>query len=306
MKKVVSILFLLAFVITGFGAAFDPVYRRVNATASGIQDVIIAPPPANTFTIRGLTNGLAYEVVVSDGLKAEIIGGQYYLYVDGADLIAAQPGVFSTPSDLTPYALITYVDDQDDLKSDVGHGHAISDVSGLQTALDGKASTSHTHVIADTTGLQAALDGKSPTSHNHDATYAAIGHNHNGVYATVSHTHTTNDLSQVNSHLANLLSQIQALQAGVRQEYSTNVTTASDGTYTWTFPASFPSAPTVILSPVDNTSGIRYDWKVTAISTTSASVLITRRQDQLISLLGLNIGVNASQAATAIHLHATR
>lgn len=47
------------------------------------------------------------------------------------------------------------------------HGHAISDVTGLQTALDGKAATSHTHAIADVTGLQTALDGKAATSHSH-------------------------------------------------------------------------------------------------------------------------------------------
>lgn len=49
------------------------------------------------------------------------------------------------------------------------HTHAIADVTGLQTALDGKAATSHTHVIADTTGLQTALDGKAASSHTHTA-----------------------------------------------------------------------------------------------------------------------------------------
>lgn len=48
-----------------------------------------------------------------------------------------------------------------------GHAHAISDVTGLQTALDGKAASSHTHTIANVTGLQTALDGKSDTGHTH-------------------------------------------------------------------------------------------------------------------------------------------
>ena len=39
----------------------------------------------------------------------------------------------------------------------------ISLVSGLQTALDGKAATSHTHTIGNITGLQTALDGKAPS-----------------------------------------------------------------------------------------------------------------------------------------------
>jgi hypothetical protein len=50
---------------------------------------------------------------------------------------------------------------------------AIAEVSGLQTALDGKqaagsyAASSHTHTIANVTSLQAALDGKSDVGHTH-------------------------------------------------------------------------------------------------------------------------------------------
>ena len=44
---------------------------------------------------------------------------------------------------------------------------AISKITGLQGALDGKAPTSHTHVIGDITNLQTTLDGKAPTSHSH-------------------------------------------------------------------------------------------------------------------------------------------
>ena len=47
------------------------------------------------------------------------------------------------------------------------HTHAIGDVTGLQTALDGKAATSHTQAISTITGLQTALDGKAATSHTH-------------------------------------------------------------------------------------------------------------------------------------------
>lgn len=66
------------------------------------------------------------------------------------------------------------------------HTHSISDVTSLQTALDGKSSISHTHawgditgkpatftptahshVIADVTNLQTTLDGKASTAHTH-------------------------------------------------------------------------------------------------------------------------------------------
>jgi hypothetical protein len=46
------------------------------------------------------------------------------------------------------------------------HTHSIANVTGLQTALDGKqasgsyAALSHSHIISDVTGLQTALDGK--------------------------------------------------------------------------------------------------------------------------------------------------
>lgn len=38
------------------------------------------------------------------------------------------------------------------------HTHSIANVSGLQTALDGKANSSHTHAVADVTGLQTVLN----------------------------------------------------------------------------------------------------------------------------------------------------
>jgi hypothetical protein len=47
------------------------------------------------------------------------------------------------------------------------HTHTIAQVTGLQTALDGKAASSHTHTIAQVTGLQTALDGKAASSHTH-------------------------------------------------------------------------------------------------------------------------------------------
>ena len=47
------------------------------------------------------------------------------------------------------------------------HSHAMSDVTGLQTALNGKAASSHTHAVSDVTGLQDSLDAKAALSHTH-------------------------------------------------------------------------------------------------------------------------------------------
>lgn len=53
-------------------------------------------------------------------------------------------------------------------KADVGHIHAISDVTDLQTQLDGMANTDHDHTISDVTDLQTQLDNKADSTHIHD------------------------------------------------------------------------------------------------------------------------------------------
>lgn len=47
------------------------------------------------------------------------------------------------------------------------HTHTIAQVTGLQSALNGKADTSHSHSIAQVTNLQTTLNGKASTSHTH-------------------------------------------------------------------------------------------------------------------------------------------
>jgi|GEM_PF-2483624 len=54
------------------------------------------------------------------------------------------------------------------------HSHAMSQVSGLSSALMGKADAAHSHEIADVNGLQAALDGKINTTYTLGITGNAI------------------------------------------------------------------------------------------------------------------------------------
>lgn len=77
--------------------------------------------------------------------------------------------------------LVDAINELDAGKSNVGHGHGISDVYGLQTALDGKSNVGHGHSISDVSDLQSkldsididlgaldtALDGKSDAGHTH-------------------------------------------------------------------------------------------------------------------------------------------
>lgn len=117
----------------------------------------------------------------------------------------------------------------------IDHGHGIADVSGLQTALDGKAATDHGHDISDVSGLQTELDGKAGTSHNHtvaslsdvalnsisegellgwDATdsqwvnrtlteagVASADHNHDAQYAAIDHGHGIADVTGLQTAL---------------------------------------------------------------------------------------------------------
>jgi len=108
------------------------------------------------------------------------------------------PDIAKPISNLTQAAL--------DGKALVNHNHTIANITGLQTALDGKQPTglyvltsdsrlsdarvplSHTHAISDVTGLQAALDGKlSITSAN--ATFQPISGM--AVYLTANLAATT-------------------------------------------------------------------------------------------------------------------
>ena len=47
------------------------------------------------------------------------------------------------------------------------HSHAISDVTDLQTTLNGKANSTHSHGISDITNLQSTLNGKASSTHSH-------------------------------------------------------------------------------------------------------------------------------------------
>jgi hypothetical protein len=97
------------------------------------------------------------------------------------------------------------------------HTHTISDVTGLQGALDAKANTSHTHLwaditdkpstftpsahthaISDVTGLQTALNGKANTSHTH--LWADIT-DKPSTFAPSAHTHAISDVTGLQTAL---------------------------------------------------------------------------------------------------------
>ena len=60
-------------------------------------------------------------------------------------------------------------------------------------SISGKPSTfspdEHTHVISNVTNLQSTLNGKATTSHSHSE-YSLTSHNHNSQYSSLNHTHS--------------------------------------------------------------------------------------------------------------------
>lgn len=91
--------------------------------------------------------------------------------------------------------------------------------SQVDTSLSGKADTSHTHSIADVTGLQTALDGKQAS----------------GSYAASSHTHTASEVTDFSEAVDDRVSALLVAGTDISLSYNdasntlTITSTASGG-----------------------------------------------------------------------------
>lgn len=114
----------------------------------------------------------------------------------------------------TDFATATHNHDED--YADKTHTHAQSEITGLETALEGKASATHnhdtayaekthTHAQSEITGLETALSGKANTSHTHDnyATTTNLSELSEtvGGKANASHTHAQSEITGLASAL---------------------------------------------------------------------------------------------------------
>lgn len=104
------------------------------------------------------------------------------------------------------------------------HSHAISDVTGLQTALDGKAAASHNHDSRYYTEseIDTALAGKANTTHNHDDRYyteteidAALADK-----AAATHSHTISSVAGLQTALNARVSSVSMADAYSGTGYS--------------------------------------------------------------------------------------
>lgn len=106
-------------------------------------------------------------------------GGNVTSVFGRSGVVVAQAGDYSV-------AQISGLQTALDGKSNVGHGHAITDITNLQTTLNGKSNVGHGHSISEISGLQGSLDSKSNVGHTH--TIAEVG----GLQGTLDSKANTN------------------------------------------------------------------------------------------------------------------
>lgn len=126
--------------------------KTVNGNSLvGSGDVSITTGESNTASNLGAGTGVFASKVGVDLRFKSLVAGTNVTLSNDANTVTINSTASGGTSD---HSVLT--------NRDAADQHPISAITGLQTALDGKASTSHSHVIADVTGLQTALDGKQP------------------------------------------------------------------------------------------------------------------------------------------------
>jgi hypothetical protein len=126
-----------------------------------------------------------------EGLIAETVNGLVVALGTGANEAASGSSVAALGTRVTA------------LEAAVAADIAIADVTGLETALNGKSNTGHTHIIGDVSGLQDALNSKAPLSSTWDISSV------NGLQAALdakaaaSHTHAIGDVAGLQTALDN-------------------------------------------------------------------------------------------------------
>ena len=92
--------------------------------------------------------------------------------------------------DLSNLALKSELKEGLDGKSDLGHGHEISEIKNLQEELDVKINIEDAASKEDLSALEEALSGKADSNHSHD-------------YAGLEHTHTAEEITDLSESYYN-------------------------------------------------------------------------------------------------------
>ena len=130
--------------------------QAVSSDVTSLSGAMTAKLDASAYTAADVLTKVKTVDGSGSGLDADTLDGQHASAFQPAGSYLTGNQTITLTGDAsgsgTTSINVTVADDS--------HNHVISNVDGLQAALDGKASTSHSHTIANVTGLQAALDGK--------------------------------------------------------------------------------------------------------------------------------------------------
>lgn len=163
------------------GWTYSVAFNFVDAKADGFAIEVPEGQTVNLTTVAPVGSGNGTIILRGPGVPdwSDAEDGQVVVLVDGEPTWGpGGSGGVSSWTDLT---------DKPTTFPPATHTHSVANVTGLQTALDGKqaagsyAAATHTHAVANVTGLQTALDAKADAA----ATTSALA----GKAAT-SHTHS--------------------------------------------------------------------------------------------------------------------
>lgn len=138
-------------------------------------------------------------------------------------------------------------------KANVGHTHAISEITNLQSTLNGKANASHTHTISQITNLQTTLNNKQDKIE-----YPCSFRGSNSNYVKLIRAGTNNYYVEIE-----------------RGSVTYNGSTTQYPEIKVTFPREFDDPPTVIVSfaPTSNSTGTYESLKVINVTSTGFTVI---------------------------------
>ena len=147
----------------------DNFYTKA-ATDSEIAAAVAAlvdSSPGTLDTLNELAAALGDDPNFAATMSSQIAGKSDLGHGHAWSEITAKPTTFAPSAHAHPISDVTGLQATLDGKAASVHSHGIDQVTGLQAALDGKSATGHGHAVSDVAGLQTALDGKAGASHSH-------------------------------------------------------------------------------------------------------------------------------------------
>ena len=204
-------------ILGGVGPAYDTLLELAeafgdnrDAIASITDELSKKADEGHTHTSADITDANHYIGTTNDA------GQVVKTHTDGHVYMRTDP-----PAD-DALARKKYVDDKTNNKSEIGHKHVVSDTSGLQEALDGKAPAQHLHSIADVDGLNAALGAASKAATWEDLL------NKPSTFPPNSHTHSLDQVDGLADELDSKVDQEQIENFATHSEVETKVGKKAD------------------------------------------------------------------------------